>query len=272
MMNGKATTIGKGIRIGARVLIPIAYFSLTYADWWMAPVASALIVLLAGLAWPGKGLDTVGLRIPLAQIGVSLLILCIVAVAACCIIPTIAASERIAFTPAWESKKWAALAHTVGQTLNEEMVLGALLLKSIRKKAGIAHPYVTSAAVALAFSLAHYLFYHARPPGSWNYGTLSVATLVSLFAIGVARNNCILSTGNVGYAWALHLGWNAVFVNSTYTWPSSNTRLAEPAMFNVILGNTTMVAISLALMGLSLLLFIKSAGRRTVERRRATHS
>jgi hypothetical protein len=271
-MDEKAATISKGIRISARVLIPIAYFCLTYADWWTAPVASALIVLLASLAWPGRGLDAIGLRIPLAQIGVSLLILCIVAVAAGGIIPTIAASERIAFTSVWESKKWAALAHTVGQTLNEEIVLGALLLKSIRKKAKSAHPCVTSAVVALAFALAHYLFYHARPPGSWNYGTLSVATLVSLFAIGMVRNNCILSTGNVGYAWALHLGWNAVFVNSTYTWPSSNTRLAEPAMFNVVLGNTAVVAISLALMGLSLLLFTKSAGRRTVERRRVTHS
>jgi hypothetical protein len=271
-MDEKATTIGKGIQIGVQVLILIAYFCLTYADWWMAPVASVLIVLLAHLACPGRGLDTIGLRIPLAQIGVSLLILCIVAVAAGGIIPTIAASEHITFTPAWESKKWTALTHTVGQTLNEEIVLGALLLKSIRKKTRAAHPCVTSAAVALAFSLAHYLFYCARPPGSSNYGTLSVVTLVSLFAIGMARNNCILSTGNVGYAWALHLGWNAVFINSTYTWPSSNTRLAEPAMFNVVLGNTTMVAISLALMGLSLLPFTKSAGRRTVERRRVTHS
>jgi hypothetical protein len=253
----EAATIGKGIQVGARALVPVTYFFLTYTDWWMAPVASALIVLLAGLAWPGRGLDAVGLRIPWIQIGVSLFILCIVVVAAGGIIPAITASERIAFRPAWEGKKWAALAHTVGQTLNEEMVLGALLLKSIRKKTRAAHPFATSAIVALAFSLAHYLFYRARPPGSWNYGTLSVATLVSLFAIGMARNNCILSTGNVGYAWALHLGWNAVFINSTYAWPNSNTRLAEPAMFNTILGNATMVTISLALMGLSLLLFLK---------------
>jgi hypothetical protein len=256
-MDEKATTIGKGIRIGARMLIPITYFFLTYADWWMAPVASALIVLLAGLAWPGKGPDAVGLRIPLAQIGISLLVLCIVAVAAGGIIPAIAASERIAFTPVWESRKWTAVAHTVGQTLNEEMILGVLLLTSIRKKARSVHPCITSAAVALMFSLVHYLFYRARSPGSWNHGTLSAATLVSLFAIGTVRNNCILSTGNVGYAWALHLGWNAVFIDSTYTWPSTNTRLAEPAMFNAILGNTAVVAISLALMGLSFRLLKK---------------
>jgi hypothetical protein len=253
----KATTIGKGIRTSAMVFIPIAYFSLTYAKWWMAPAASVLIVLLASLAWPRRGLDAVGLKIPLAQTGVSLLILCTVAVAAHGIIPVITAPEGIAFTSAWESKKWIPLAHTLGQTLNEEMVPGALLLKLIRKKSRSLHPCVTSAAVALVFSLAHYLFYRARPAESWNYGALSVATLVSLFAIGVARNNCILSTGNVGYAWALHLGWNAVFVNSTYIWQNSNTKLAEPAMFNIVLGNTTMVAISLALMGLSLLLFLR---------------
>ena len=287
-MDKKATTIGKGVRIGAVALIPIAYFLLTYnGKWWTPLAASVLIVLLTSLgrvqkqvctfgaqppwtmrenaklflnsylAWPKRGLDAVGLRIPLAQIGISLLILCIVAVAAHRTIPVIAAHENIVFISAWERKKWTSLAHTTGQTLNEEMVLGALLLKLIRRKSKSAHPCVTSTAVALTFSLAHYLFYYARPSESWNYGTLSTATLTSLFAIGVVRNNCILSTGNVGYAWALHLGWNAVFINSRYLWQDSYTRLAEPAIFNAILGNTTMVAISLTLMGLSFLLFLK---------------
>jgi hypothetical protein len=255
--NKKAMTIGKGIRISAMALIPIAYFLLTYAGKWWPLAASVLIVLLASLAWPKRGLYTVGLRIPVAQIGISLLILCIVAVAAHKIIPVTTDPENIVFISAWESKKWASLAHTVAQTLNEEMVLGALLLKLIKKKFKPPHPCVTSTAVALVFSLAHYLFYYARPSESWNYGALSIATLTSLFAIGVARNNCILSTGNVGYAWALHLGWNAVFINSTYIWQGTNTRLAEPAIFNAVLGSTTVVVISLALMGLSLLLFLK---------------
>lgn len=257
-MDKLVATIGKGIQIGAVGLIPTVYFFLTYAgEWWTTPAASLLIVLLASLVWPKRGLDAVGLRIPLAQIGISLLILCIVAVAAHKTIPVITAPENIAFVSAWESKRWASLAHTTAQTLNEEMVLGALLLKMVKRKLKSAHPCVTSAAIALVFSLAHYLFYYARPPGSWNYGMLSVATLTSLFAIGMVRNNCILSTGNIGYAWALHLGWNAIFINSTYTWQNSYTPLAEPAIFNAILGNIPLVATSLALMGLSFLLFLK---------------
>lgn len=258
MTNTRATTIGKVIPIGAVALIPIAYFLLTYdGKWWTTLAASVLIFLLASLAWPKGGLDAIGLRIPLAQIGASLLILRIVAVAAHKTIPVITARENITFISAWERKRWVSLAHTTGQTLNEEMVLGALILKFIRKRGKSLHPCVTSATVALVFSLAHYLFYRARPSGSWNYGALSIATLTSLFAIGIVRNNCILSTGNVGYAWALHLGWNAVFINSRYIWQNSYTRLAEPAIFNTILGNAAMVAISLALMGLSFLLFLK---------------
>ena len=198
------------------------------------------------------------MRIPRAQIGGSAALLCVVARAASGLIAAIARAESIAFTPVWESRTWAsALVHTVGQTLNEEMVLGALLLRAVRSRLKSIHPLAISAGVALLFSLAHYAFYRARPSWSWNYGTLSVATLASLFAIGVVRNNCILSTGNVGYAWAIHLGWNAVFVNGTYRWPGSYAELAEPAMFNAILGHAALVALSVALMGLSLLLFLR---------------
>lgn len=258
-MTGKrAGCVGRGIRVLALALIPISYLLLTYAGWWTAPVASALIVLLARLAWPDRWAEALGLRIPPRQIGVSLALLCVVAGAASGLIAATARAETIAFMPVWESRAWAsALVHTVGQTLNEEMVLGALLLRAVRSRLRSIHPLAVSAGVALVFSLAHYAFYRARPSWSWNYGTLSVATLASLCAIGVARNNCILSTRNVGYAWAIHLGWNAVFMNGTYRWPGSHAELAEPAMFNAIVGHTALVALSAALMGLSLLLFLR---------------
>ncbi|MBN1812467.1 MAG: CPBP family intramembrane metalloprotease [Anaerolineae bacterium] len=259
-MGKRAAAIRKGIGALGLALIPISYLLLTYAEWWTAPVASALIVLLARVAWPDRWAEALGLRIPLAQIGASVALLCIVAGASSGVIAAITEAEGIAFTPVWESQKWAsALVHTVGQTLNEEMVLGALLLRAVRSRLKSIHPLATSAAIALAFSLAHYAFYRARPSWAWNYGTLSVATLASLFAIGVVRNNCILSTGNIGYAWAIHLGWNAIFINGTYRWPESNAKLAEPAMFNAILGHITLAAVSVALTGLSLLLFSKKA-------------
>lgn len=257
-MYGRTSLIGKTLRVTALVLIPISFLCLTYADWWTPPVGSALIVLLARLAWPKQWAKAVGLSIPLDQAGISLVALCIVAIASSSIIAAIAASKGIAFTPVWESKAWGLpLFHTAGQTLNEEIVLGALLLRAVKSRLKVVHPLAISTTVALAFSLLHYAFYGLRPPGSPNYGALSVATLASLFTIGVVRNNCILSTGNVGYAWAIHLGWNAVFMNGTYTWLGSDVSLAEPAMFNAILGNCYMVAIGTGLMGLSLLLFSK---------------
>ena len=257
-MHKETSFISRILRGAALALIPISYLSLTYAGWWTPPVGSALILLLARLAWPKQWTKVVGLNIPRNQIGISLTVLCVVAIASSGIIAAIASSEGIAFTPVWESKTWGlSLFHTVGQTLNEEIVLGALLLGAVKNRLKAIHPLVISATVALAFSLLHYAFYGLRPPGLPNAGVLSTAALASLFAIGVVRNNCILSTGNVGYAWAIHMGWNAIFMNGTYTWPGSDISLAEPAMFDAILGNGYMVAISTALMALSLLLFAK---------------
>ena len=70
--------IGKIVKIGAIVLIPISYLAMTYSNWWKAPAASLLIALLATIAWSRQGLSVIGLKIPSDQIGVSLLILFIV--------------------------------------------------------------------------------------------------------------------------------------------------------------------------------------------------
>jgi hypothetical protein len=251
--------IGKIVKIGAIVLIPISYLAMTYSNWWKAPAASLLIALLATIAWSRQGLSVIGLKIPSDQIGVSLLILFIVTISATVAIPAIATAEDIFFIPNWEKPRWTlALSHTIGQTLNEEIVMGALLLKPARNRPNLLFICAASIIIAGVFSLGHYLFYLAIPAGFFNHGTLTASTLVSLFAIGVVRNNCILGTNHIGYAWAIHLGWNTIFINSDYYIKSGRwSLLPEPVIFNTILGNKYMALVNVLLMGLSFMLLLK---------------
>jgi hypothetical protein len=246
----------------AIALILAFYCTLTYGSRWTSIVGSALIILLSRLAWSKGGMEVIGLRIPRQQIGISLLLLCFVLVGSFTIIRTIATRAGAIFIPVYENRKWLSLlVHTIGQTLNEEIVLGALFLGAIKDRFRSVHPLVTSTGVALIFSLLHYSFYGLRPPQLVNYGILSVTTLISLFSMGIVRNNCILSTGNIGYAWALHLGWNVAFIGGSFHWSGSNTKLTEPSMFNLVLGNRYLVVVAIVLMILSFLLFVKGSSK-----------
>jgi hypothetical protein len=248
----------KRFRIMAIALILVFYCTLTYGSRWTSIVGSALIILLSRLAWSKGGMEVIGLRIPRQQVGISLLLFCVVLIGSFKIISAITMREGITFIPAYENRKgFSLLVHTIGQTLNEEMVLGALFLRSIKNRFRSVHPFATSIGVALIFSLLHYSFYGLRPPQLVNYGILSVTTLISLFSMGVVRNNCILSTGNIGYAWALHLGWNVAFIDGSFYSPVTHAKLAEPSMFNLILGNRYLVVVAIVLMPLSFLLFLK---------------
>ena len=215
-------SMSKRFRIIALTLILVFYCTLTYGARWTSVAGSTLIILLARCVWSKNGIEVIGLKIPSHQIGISLLLFCVVLISSFQIINAIIVREGVIFMPIYENREWfSLLIHTIGQTLNEEMVLGALFLRAIQSRFRSVHPFVTSIGVALTFSLLHYAFYGLRSPEWVNYGTLSATTLISLFAMGVVRNNCILSTGNIGYAWALHLGWNVAFIDGSFYSPVS---------------------------------------------------
>jgi hypothetical protein len=255
--------ISKQLRTIALALILVFYCALTYGARWTSVAGSALIILLSSCVWSKNGIEVIGLKIPRHQIGISLLLFCVVLIGSFQIINAITTRNGIIFVPVYENQKgFSLLVHTIGQTLNEEMILGALFLRAIKDRFRSVHPFVTSIGVALIFSLLHYAFYGLRPPHVVNYGILSATTLSLLFAMGVARNNCILSTGNIGYAWALHLGWNVAFIDGSFYSSTSHAKLAEPSMFNLILGNRYLVVVAVVLMALSFLLFVRGSSER----------
>jgi hypothetical protein len=243
--------------------IPVVYVLLTYNVWWAAPAGTLLIVLLARVAWPGKARQVLGLAIPVKALAAALLLACAILAGSFWLTGAIAAGAGVRYVPLYANTRGLTLlVHTLGQILNEEVVLGALLLRFMQSRLKTAHPAVLSVVAALAFALLHAAFYGLQPTRAPNYGYLAAATLVALFAAGVARNNCILCTRHIGYALALHAGWNIAFMDGLFFTPGSGLELAEPAMFNLVLWDPRMVAVTAVLMAASFGLYAQGNPRR----------
>ena len=228
MCAGKLTHRHRLIPLGAKLLIGLSFIFLTYNHWLLAPLGPLLIILLSFAAWPGENLERLGLRIPSRHALAALVLLPLTTAFAWLVIGYATRIQGVILIPLWQKPHPLELvAHTIGQTLNEEMILGALLV---------------SAVVAALFTVLHYIFYAWRPESWINYGVLSTVTLLTIFAVGLLRNNLILSAGNIALAWAIHLGWNLVFMDSSYV-STAQARLAEPAVFNTVLGNVLVLGV-----------------------------
>ena len=228
----------------------LSYLIFTYALWWMSLLGTALIFLFARLFWSKNSVEKVGFKISKKEIIISLLIFVVVVLSAYWIINRITIENNILFIPFFHENLWYRnVFKTIGQTINEEIVLGALLLGYVRFIFKKVNPVVISIGVALIFCLFHFLFFYFRITSYTNFGTLSILCLFSIFFVGIIRNNCILSTGHIGYAWAIHFGWNLIFMDSSFY--INNRLINEPNLFNYVLGNNIVAAGTLLLMLLS---------------------
>lgn len=122
----------------------------------------------------------------------------------------------------------------IPQTFNEEMIVGALLLNSLKNRFKKSNYFVISSIVALIFCLMHQVLYRFSPVQSGEL--LSITTLISLFLVGLIRNYLILRTGKIVYSWAIHLAWNLVFLTS-FIVQTDGQFTTEPSKFNLILGD-----------------------------------
>jgi hypothetical protein len=141
---------------------------------------------------------------------------------------------------------WKYYVHDIFYVLNEEIVLGAILLYWMVNRVGF-RPFISAIVLSIIFSLLHFMFY------KWIFldrGTLQLKTLTSLFLIGYIRNSLILLTGNIGYSWALHFGWMAVMFGSHHFYADSGEVLYELQRFDIYLGSGLMLLTALFLAGL----------------------
>ena len=233
------------------VLLLITHLFMSYNGSllpWRAVVGSVLIAVIAHAAWPSDWKDRLGLRIPARDALLSIALAPILMFLLYWAIRFIVSPQNIVFQPSLSLSGVLDLGtlHTLGQTLNEELLFGALLLTALCKKYPKSHPLLLAGSVALVFSLLHYVFYRWIVLPGYG-GSLTASALFVLLAIGLLRNTLILKAGHIAYSWSLHFSINLVGLTALYTF-ENGVELTEPQIFNRILGAPGVVFFSAAVL------------------------
>lgn len=126
------------------------------------------------------------------------------------------------------------------QALNEEMILGALLLFGLVDAHG--RPVLWCVVTAVVFAGLHDLLYRFGAIGI----PIAPLTLLGLVAVGVLRGALILATRSIAFAWALHAAWNVMMFGGVWWRDADGSRLSEPAMFDAFVGDPRVVALTTA--------------------------
>ena len=227
----------------------VAVFLLPYAQlsWWPFPASTVWIVALGLLRWRRAALARLGFprSAPgLAFTAVTLALLWVLF--AYILVPLVAADRGMRLEP-WP---WNTVAEFAFQALNEEIVLGYLLVVGLARRTR--RPVLVAVGVALFFSLLHHALYRYGELGE----ILLPLTLVSLVAVGVLRNSAILLAGHLGFAWALHAAWNLVMFSGRWIDERSELGLSEPQVLDAVLAYMPM-AVALIACALVLLAYLQ---------------
>lgn len=216
-------------------------------NWWAFVLVTAAIVaalrLLLGRQWTGYA----GLKLPPTHVLMAVAAFAAAAAGSEMLLPVVYKAAGLkANAPGIEEQTG-----FLFQAFNEEILFRALLI-------GFIIPYVRSALLislgaAFLFSAAHFLLYR--------FGTLhmalSMASLATLFFAGVAWNNFYLAFRHIGFSWALHAGWNVVWLPAAFYDAATNERLHEPQVFDRVLGAPIVVAMACAMAVLGFVLLAR---------------
>lgn len=233
-------------------LLILSYGLLTYyyfGGWWNSSLGTLLILFFSYLVWKRDFLKQTGLQLNFSSILKSLLLAVLTAVFAWLMMKHIAGKHHVLI----QTGHWQNYYHNVFYILNEEIVIGAILLFAMVGEWRL-RPLVAALGLAVFFALIHFVFY------KWIFddrGNLGVIALATLFLVGFVRNSLILQTGHIGYSWALHFGWMAVIFGNRHIDSATNTRLAEYDRFNLYLGSPEMLIVSIVLAGVILVYWKK---------------
>jgi len=234
---------------GSLILLSYLLFSYNvFSGWWYSGIGTVLVVFFAFLLWRQYFLFRIGLKMNAVILLTALFLMLILTAGGYGLMKSIANRNGVMIQYA----DYRNFIHDLFYTLNEEMILGAILLGQVRRRVKKLHPVAVSVLVAILFAFVHYLFYR------WIFndrGILTWLTLISLIMVGVLRNNLILTTGHVGFSWAFHASWMAVMFG-TYHYHTGNLEaLLEYERFNLYLGSPITFMIITVLAILSFILF-----------------
>ncbi len=232
-------------------LMILSYLLFSYNifnGWWYSGIGTVMVVFFAYLLWRNDFLYRIGLKMNYPILVTTLLLMIILTGAGFGLLKYLATRNGVVI----QYSGYRNYIHDLFYTLNEEIILGAVLLNWVRERFRKMHPSAVSVIVAILFAFFHYLFYR------WIFldrGILTLFTLTTLTMVGILRNNLILTTGHVGFSWALHASWMAIMFG-TYHYQAGNLEaLHEFERFNLYLGSPFTFGIITALAFLSFFLF-----------------
>ena len=221
-------------------------------NWWAYMLATVAIVmalrLLAGPQWA----NLAGLDLPPRHALWAAIAFVAVATASALSLPLVYGAHGL-------KVETAGMAGQIGflfQALNEEILLRALLIGFLIQylRSAPAGSLMISLGTALLYAAAHFALYRYSNPMHF---ALSMTALATLFCAGVAMNNLYLAFRHIGFSWTLHAGWNVVWLPATFYDAETNTPLAEPQIFDRVLGAPSLAIIAGAIAVLSFVLLVR---------------
>lgn len=206
--------------------------------WWKFAGSSIVIVLLWRWAKPRDFARDLGIQGRQADLALAILLLLVVGMIARHLIPRVVG--RHGYVMGHPDPLWKYLAIPF-QTLNEEMVLRALLLTALVQTMKV--DLLASTAVAALFTALHFVLYRFGPP----HAVLTIQSLSTLLLAGLAFNELFLATGSIAVPLAIHLGWNLTRFGNEWIGQSSTEPLQQGTDFDLIEGDSKVVALAAAL-------------------------
>ena len=206
--------------------------------WWAFALATAAILVAVRLVLGRRWRSLAGLELSLAQVLLTVAAFALVAAGAFMLLRHVYATAGLRVTAPGIKDQ----AGFLFQALNEEILFRGLLVSLVIKLVrltSVVSVILISLGLALVFPAAHFVLYRYSNP---MHLALSLAALGTLFCAGVAMNNLYLAFRHIGFSWALHAGWNVVWLPATFYDAATNRLLYEPQIFERVLATPAVVA------------------------------
>ncbi len=250
-----------GARRGAAALAVVAALMpwplLGPHHWWAFALVTAAIAVALRLVLGAQWTSDAGLKLSPAQAVSVVVAFAVVAAASTILLQHVYQTAGLAVTaPAIEDQ-----AGFLFQALNEEILFRALLVGlvvQLGRPLALTSLILISLGLALVFPAAHFLMYRYSNP---MHLALTLPALATLFCAGVATNNLYLAFRHIGFSWALHAGWNVVWLPATFYDAASHARLVEPQIFERVLGSAVAAASAGAMAVLSFVFLLRGPVR-----------
>lgn len=202
--------------------------------WWAFIPATAAILITLRLIQKDKWLEIAGLKTPRWHRFFALMLFIAIAAAAHVFLQNLYSllGLHAEYPPLLDQ------AGLLFQSLNEEIFFRALLIAFCVQY--FCHRGLVSVLLAVFFAMSHFFLYRYSNP---IHLALSLNALLTLFFAGLAMNNLYLAFGHIGFSFALHAGWNVIWLPAIVIDMSSGHRLSEPQLFNRVLSSPSLLVV-----------------------------